>query len=77
MTIEIAIEVDGGKVGIVWADENDQPFASAERFAIPGVQRVLSWVRLGQAHHLVFRNMATGRMSSSFCVSGLRAMVSH
>lgn len=77
VTIEIAIEVGGGKVGIVWVDENDQPFASAERFAVPGVQHVLSWIRLKQARRLVFRNMATGRVSSSFRVLGLRAMVSH
>lgn len=77
VTIEIAIEVGGGKVGIVWVDENDKPFASAERFAVPGVRHVLSWIRLKQAHHLVFRNMMTDGTISSFRVSGLRAMVSH
>jgi len=76
VTMEIAIEVEGGIVGILWTDENHQPLVTTERFAIPGVYSVIGWAFVKQMHHLVFRNMATGRMRSSFRVSRISAMIS-
>src|SRR5690349_8224731 len=76
VTMEIAIEVEGGMVGILWADEDHQPLTNTERFAIPGVYSVIGWAFVKQMHHLVFRNMATGRMRSSFRVLRISAMIS-
>lgn len=76
VTTEIAIEVGGGTVGILWTDENHQAIVSTERFAIPGVHFVMGRVFIKQMHHLVFRNMATGGTRSSFRVLRISAMVS-
>lgn len=76
VTTEIAIEVGGGTVGILWADENHQAITSTERFAIPGVYSVMGQAFVKQMHHLVFRNMATRGLRSSFRVLRISAMVS-
>ncbi|MBN9491403.1 MAG: hypothetical protein J0H44_29565 [Alphaproteobacteria bacterium] len=76
VTTEIAIEVGGGTVGILWADEDNHAIKSTERFAIPGVYSVMGRVLIKQMHHLVFRNMATGGLRSSFRVLRISAMVS-
>ena len=75
--VEISIKVVAGKIGIMWTDNNYQPFASTERYAsaMRGVQRILVSIPSKQAHHLVFRNVASDSTGTTFKITGVKAKV--
>lgn len=78
LTVEVAVEVIDGKVGIVWVDAEYYPIEATERYvsAMPGIQRVLVSVPAERVHHLALRSVTGDPTRTSFKVIGIRGKTS-
>lgn len=60
LSVEVAIEVVEGKLGVVLAGSDQSEFSSPERTlsAMPGAQRIIVAAPVDGVRHLIFRNVA-------------------